>query len=520
MNAGAKQPTGATRPRSEARLARRTKSLPAKKGSSKKGPARKTGPKLGELDQVMENAADYAEWRGAAEAHDELTGAREWRNEAETHDYDWRLLKTRTELLRRLRRKGDISRLIFYLHEELHGNLGNMANPALYGPAKTGTKTLITAYLDEVVETLGELYGLDESALSAKRKLRFFRQAAHSFGRSALVLSGGATLGLFHLGVIKALWSEGLLPTVLSGSSAGSIVASIVATHDDRDLPGIFAPGYVNIEAWRDFGLDSFFEGRGLGNIDKLRSAINRNVPKLTFEEGFESTGRVVNVSVSPADSNQFPRLLNFHNAPNVFVRRAALASCALPGLFPPVTLQAKNFEGRTVAYMPKSSWQDGSLKMDVPKTHIARMHNVNHFIVSQTNPHVLPFLSDRHPDSSLLFLLELIKSTARVNVEHILDRLRQHTDSPALSLMLDKAHAVATQTYSGDITIVPSRQTGNILQTFADPTPKQVANFVADGERATWPLIERIRNTTRISRVFERCLRRLDPANRAPVPD
>jgi len=25
------------------------------------------------------------------------------------------------------------------------------------------------------------------------------------------MLSGGATLGLFHLGVIKAVWSEGLL---------------------------------------------------------------------------------------------------------------------------------------------------------------------------------------------------------------------------------------------------------------------------------------------------------------------
>jgi predicted acylesterase/phospholipase RssA len=471
----------------------------------------KKDPKLRELEVAMDQAADYAEWRGAAEAHDRLSGALEWMGEADTPDYDWRLLKSRTELLRRLRRKGDISRLVFYLHEELHGNLGNMANPALYGTAKTGTKGLITTYLDEVVRTLEELCDLDESSLPRNRKLRFFRQAAHSFGRSALLLSGGATLGLFHLGVIKALWREGLLPTVLSGSSAGSIVASIVATHEDSELDGIFDPGYVNMEAWRDFGLDSFFKGRGLGNIDKLRHAINRNVTKCTFEEAFKRTGRVVNVSISPADPNQFPRLLSFHNAPNVFVRRAALASCALPGLFPPVVLQARNFGGRTVPYMPKSTWLDGSLKMDVPKTHLARMHNVNHFIVSQTNPHVLPLLSDRHPAGTMLFMLELIKSTARVNVEHILDRLRQHTDSPALSLALDKAHAVATQTYSGDITIFPARQAGNILQTFVDPTPEHVASFVADGERATWPLIERIRNTTRISRAFERCLRRLD---------
>jgi predicted acylesterase/phospholipase RssA len=358
----------------------------------------KSDPRLRELQVVMDRAENYAEWRSAAEEHDRLTGARDWMDEDGTPDYDWKLIKSRTALLRRLRREGDVPRLVFYLHEELHGNLGNMANPALYGRARTGTKRLITAYLDEVVGALESLAAVDESTLPTAAKLRFFRRAAHSFGRSALVLSGGATLGLFHLGVIKALWAEGLLPTVLSGSSAGAIVAAIVATHGDGALAGIFDPGYVKMEAWRDFGLEHFFRGRGFGNIDKLRHAINRNVRKDTFEEAFHRTGRVVNVSVSPADPNQFPRLLNFHNAPNVFVRRAVLASCALPGLFPPVVLHARNFSGGSVPYMPKSTWLDGSLKMDVPKTHLARMHNVNHLIVSQTNPHVLPFLSDRQP--------------------------------------------------------------------------------------------------------------------------
>ena len=52
------------------------------------------------------------------------------------------------------------------------------------------------------------------------QKLLFFERTGQSFGRSALMLSGGATLGLFHSGVIKALWTEGLLPKVISGSSA------------------------------------------------------------------------------------------------------------------------------------------------------------------------------------------------------------------------------------------------------------------------------------------------------------
>jgi hypothetical protein len=41
-------------------------------------------------------------------------------------------------------------------------------------------------------------------------------------------LSGGAYLGFYHMGVVKALWSQGLLPRVFSGASAGSIMTAII----------------------------------------------------------------------------------------------------------------------------------------------------------------------------------------------------------------------------------------------------------------------------------------------------
>jgi predicted acylesterase/phospholipase RssA len=74
-----------------------------------------------------------------------------------------------------------------------------------------------------------------------KRKLRFFLEMRHSLGRSALLLSGGITLGMYHLGVVKALHTNGLLPRVISGSSAGSIVAAIVGSTTDDEMPDIFA---------------------------------------------------------------------------------------------------------------------------------------------------------------------------------------------------------------------------------------------------------------------------------------
>ena len=56
------------------------------------------------------------------------------------------------------------------------------------------------------------------------------------------MLSGGAALGFYHVGVVKALLNNGLLPRVLSGASAGSIVCAMVGTRTDEECTRI-APG-------------------------------------------------------------------------------------------------------------------------------------------------------------------------------------------------------------------------------------------------------------------------------------
>jgi Patatin-like phospholipase len=67
-------------------------------------------------------------------------------------------------------------------------------------------------------------------------KLAFFNETRHAYGRTALLLSGGAYLGFYHIGVVKALFLEGLLPRVVSGASAGSLVAAMVGTKSDAEL--------------------------------------------------------------------------------------------------------------------------------------------------------------------------------------------------------------------------------------------------------------------------------------------
>lgn len=40
-----------------------------------------------------------------------------------------------------------------------------------------------------------------------------------------------------------------------------------------------------------------------------------------------------------------------------------------------------------------KRRWRDGSLESDLPMMQLKELFNVNHFIVSQANPHIAPFL-------------------------------------------------------------------------------------------------------------------------------
>jgi TAG lipase/steryl ester hydrolase/phospholipase A2/LPA acyltransferase len=462
-------------------------------------------------EKALFDAQTYDEWYAAAGELDRMEGRDLWRLEKESERYDYRLLASRAAILRKLRKQKDYDRLMFRLREELHGNLGNMANPGLYQEARCGTKKLINNYLDEVSAALTLLCRSNVKQLPPMRKRRFLKRAARSFGRSALLLSGGASLGLFHIGVINELESQGLLPRVVTGASAGSIMAGILASHTDTELEEMLDPEYIDFEWCSVFKPFDLVKGKGILDHKLLKRFIDRNIPEMTFLEAYQHTNRILNISISPADSHQFPRLLNYLTAPNVLIRWAALASSAIPGLYPAVQLRAKNFDGKSVAYMPQNRWIDGSVHDDIPKEKVNRLHNVNHYIVSQTNPHVVPFLTEEIEETGLLpFIQDVILKAPMVQIEHLLELVQQHFNLPGIGAMIKKAHAVASQTYSGDITVYPEKHVVNLGRMFTNFGPEEVAQMVFEGRRATWPKIERIRNTTQVSRTFDDCLKQI----------
>ncbi len=466
---------------------------------------------VGAAEQAMTQAASYQEWLDAARSFDAQYGLNRWQRDKQCDDYDYRLIASRVALIRRLRRQKDYDQLTFSLREELHRNLGNVDNPVLYRHAKSGTKKLIDDFVNEVTGALTDMCDADFTLLPPMIKRRFFKRAARSFGRSALLLSGGASLGLFHVGVVAELHEQGLLPRVLAGSSVGSIIGGVIATHTDTELAERLRAENVDFEWNRLMGVQDAVKAGGLMDQSVLRRSIDSNIPDLTFIEAYEKTRRILNISVSPSDRHQFPRLLNYLTAPNVLIRNAVLASCAIPGVFPPVQLRARNYAGRSVAHLPQSRWIDGSVHDDVPKDRVNRQHNVNHYIVSQTNPHVVPFLSKEIEQSGVVpFIHGLLVRSPMIQLEHVLDLVDRNFDLPGVNSIVRAAHAVVRQDYSGDITIYPARRAPGLGRIFANPNPTQVAKLLQEGRRATWPHIERIRNATQISRTFDACLYRL----------
>lgn len=277
-------------------------------------------PRIAKFRKMLAEAPNYEVWKAAALELDFLEGNAEWKEDFASDLYHYELIYDRLSNLKQYRQQNDVERLKRALREGLHHDLGNMGNPALYTRSRVGTKHLIEEYITQVCEALDYLCDQPVPGFPVADKLQFFRDTLTSYGRPALLLSGGATLGVFHFGVIKALWEKGLLPQVIAGSSIGAIIAGILGVHTDAEIPEMLVPENHNLKAWKWRGLLSAVRGDGLMDQEELRNCLRGNIGEYTFEEAYQRTGRSINVSVSPVQAHQKARLLCGYTSPYLMV--------------------------------------------------------------------------------------------------------------------------------------------------------------------------------------------------------
>lgn len=281
----------------------------------------------------------------------ELTDLLHRRQNPTSKYYDYRLIHERLQSIIIAREEGDILQLVNLLRSGLVRNLGNISAPRLFNRAFAGTKLLIEDYITQVAQAIADVTKLPTSpgsdgnssipGFSSQAKLDLLHDTRQAFGRSTLVLQGGAIFGLCHLGVVKALFARGLLPRIITGTATGALIAALVGIHTEDELPKFLDGESIDLSAFAGKGLalengledhkshDGWWntlarrvrrflrEGYFL-DVSVLEECVRANVGDLTFEEAYNRTKRVLNITVATTGRGGVPNLLNYLTAPNV----------------------------------------------------------------------------------------------------------------------------------------------------------------------------------------------------------
>ena len=409
-----------------------------------------------------------------------------------------------------------------------------MGNLKLYKHTHIGTKDLIERYITSTLSTLKALLDVSGKAkcdgMESKYILEQVLSTRQAFGRSALLLSGGATFGMNHTGVLKALWEARLLPRIISGASAGSIVCAVLCTRTEEEMPDLFATFCDgDLAVFEEEGNEEsllrkatrFLKFGALFDISHLIRVMRDLLGEMTFQEAYNRTRKILNICVSSASLYELPRLLNYITAPNVLIWSAVAASCSVPLIFSAASILAKDPKtGEAVPWNPSPQrWIDGSVDNDLPMTRLAELFNVNHFIVSQVNPHVVPFLvkeedSNAHEAQQGCGIVAAgpswFNSATQLAKSEALHRMHTLAEVGIFPNTLGKVISVLSQKYSGDITIMPEISYADFPRILANPTPEFMHQAMLCGERATWPKLSRIKNHCAIELVLDDAVQQL----------
>ncbi|KAF4637422.1 hypothetical protein G7Y89_g647 [Cudoniella acicularis] len=484
---------------------------------------------------ILQNATTYEEWEEAALQLDMLLGNDLWRQNPTSKYYDYRLIHERLQSIIIAREEGDILQLVNLIRSGLVRNLGNISTPRLFNRAFVGTKLLIEDYITEVAKAIADITKLPTSpgtdgngvipSFSSQAKLDLLHDTRQAFGRSTLVLQGGSIFGLCHLGVVKALFSRGLLPRIITGTATGALIAALVGIHTEDELPQFLSGESIDLSAFAgkssislengqvksgSFGswwdtlarrIKRFWREGYFLDVTVLEDCVRANVGDLTFEEAYNRTKRVLNITVATAGRSGVPNLLNYLTAPNVLIWSAAIASNASsPSLYGhAITLRCKDNSGAIVPWSAATDttfrpWTHASYTdRDSPLSRIAELFNVNHFIVSQARPYLVPFLqSDMHGPSPVFTRrgrTSLTGGLLRLLTMEIHHRLQQF-DSLGLLPLSIRRFLVDEHIPAASVTLVPELSVGDFVRLLETPTQASLDYWILRGERSVWPAV------------------------------
>lgn len=169
--------------------------------------------------------------------------------------------------------------------------------------------------------------------------------------RTAFVLSGGGSLGAVQVGMLRALFEGGVTPDLLIGTSVGAVNAAWVAGRPNVEGIADLSDIWLGLRRQDVFPINPLMSAVGLlgrsthfiSNAN-LRAVLERHIP---FDRIEEASVPLHVVATDLKDG----RATILTSGPAV---PALLASCAIPGVFPPVTLGRRAYvDGGVASHTP-----------------------------------------------------------------------------------------------------------------------------------------------------------------------
>jgi NTE family protein len=238
--------------------------------------------------------------------------------------------------------------------------------------------------------------------------------------KTAFVLGGGGILGAHEVGMLRALSEAGISPDLVVGTSVGAINGAFVAA-DPAGAAAWLARAWLG-EALRQAFSETIFgqvarlarSGTHLHSLEPLRAMLEGALPGRDFAD-LRLPFHCVAASIERASARWFSA------GPVV---PAVLASCAVPGLLPPVALDGEHFfdgglvdsipvgkalslGARTVYVLhvgrierpltaPRRPWEVGLVAFEIARRH--RFHEEMSALPGDVQVHVLPSGADKRP--------------------------------------------------------------------------------------------------------------------------
>ncbi|MDH3490567.1 MAG: patatin-like phospholipase RssA [Gammaproteobacteria bacterium] len=139
-----------------------------------------------------------------------------------------------------------------------------------------------------------------------------------------LALGSGSARGWSHIGILRALHDRGIEPTIVTGSSTGSLVAASYAS-DQLDAVETWARTLTKVDVWRL--LDATLSGGGVMRGNRLMRTVGEHLEDRAIESLPRLFGAVA---------------VDLYTGKEVWIQKGSMlhavrASSGLPGLFTPM---------------------------------------------------------------------------------------------------------------------------------------------------------------------------------------